>query len=71
MLEVHHGVKGSVGSGRQDGEDSEIGGRRQRQVIKKGTSGKREIGGEKELGRCGMQGSELKVACHISSFVRT
>jgi hypothetical protein len=27
--------------------------------------------GERELGRSGMQGSELKVACHISSFVRT
>ena len=71
MLEVHHGEKGSVGSGRQDGEDSEIGGRRGRQVIKKGTSGKREAGGERELGRSGMHGSELKVACHISSFVRT
>ena len=40
-------------------------------MIKKRTSWKREAGGERELGRSGMQGSELKVACHISSFVRT
>ena len=56
LLEVHHGEKGSVGSERQDGEDSEIGGRRGRQVIKKGTSGKSEAGGERELGRSGMHG---------------
>ena len=45
LLEVHHGEKGSDGSGRQDGEDSEIAGRRGKQVIKKATSGKREAGG--------------------------
>ena len=40
-------------------------------MIKKGTSGKREAGGERELGRSGMHDLELKVACHISSFVLT
>lgn len=40
-------------------------------MIKKGTSGKREAGGERELGRSGMHDLELKVSCHISSFVLT
>lgn len=40
-------------------------------MVKKGTSGKREAGRERELGRSGMQGLELKVGCHISSFVPT